>query len=680
MKDLFFPASLTAKTPFELGLNNLRWILAPLTLAVLPHVLHMPLWVTLFFSVLLVWRYVIAQRQWQLPGQWLRLALAVLLLIGVILTFRSLTIGRDAGVALLVGLLGLKLLEMRSLRDAMLLTFLSYFLIITNFFYSQAIPTALYLIIVMLVSTGTLIALNDLTYALDLRKRLRLSTQILLQSVPLAIVLFVLFPRVPGPLWGLPEDAYGNAESGFSDLMNPGSISNLSLSDAVAFRVEFLDTIPAPQDRYWRGVVLWHTDGETWKPGLETPLTDTTLQATQQPVDYAITLEPHNKTWLFALDLPAQVPADLPDFLNPQLLSGYQIKTQHKISQRLKYRLRSYTDYQIIGEDGDLFERRMRYALQLPANQHARTKALAAEWQAENPEPRALVERALSYFNKESFFYTLAPPPLLNDPIDEFLFDSRRGFCEHYAATFVTLMRAASVPARVIIGYQGGSMNPLGNFMTVRQRDAHAWAEVWLQDQGWVRIDPTAAVAPERVQRGLNAVMPGLDSPLGFELDQSSLAMRSWRYLHNSLDMLNNSWNQWVLSYGQAQQLNLLQWLGLERFGYQALVFALLLIIGIILLFVGSWLFSVRRLQQTDLLQAAYLRFCRRLAQLGVERKAHEGPQAFAQRASLALPQQAAQIRRISQLYMHLRYRQSAEKAQQQSFKQLVKNFKLYKT
>ncbi len=677
MKDLFFPASLTAKTAFDLSLNNLRWMLSALALAVLPHVLHMPIWVTLFFALLLAWRYASAYYQWQLPNQWLRLGLAVILLIGVVLSYRSLTIGRDAGVALLVGLLGLKLLEMRSLRDAMLLTFLSYFLIMTNFFYSQAMLTAVYLMLVMLVSTGALIALSDLNHALDFHKRARLSAQILLQSVPLAIVLFLLFPRVPGPLWGLPEDAYGDAQSGFSDTMQPGSISNLSLSDEVAFRVEFFSDIPQAKNRYWRGVVLWHTDGKTWKPGLDAPLADNTLQEPQQAVDYAITLEPHSKTWLFALDVPAAAPSDVASYLAPQLLNGHQIKTAHKVSQRLKYHLRSYTDYRIAAQRDTALEQQMRHALRLPANQHPRAKALALEWQNDNPQPQAIVQQALDYFNREAFFYTLAPPPLLNDPIDEFLFDSRRGFCEHYAATFVTLMRAASVPARVVVGYQGGGMNPLGNFMTVRQRDAHAWAEVWLQDQGWVRVDPTAAVAPERVQQGLNGMMPELNNPLGFQLEQSSLVMRSWRYLRNSLDVMNNSWNQWVLSYGQAQQYHLLQWLGLERFGYQALVFALLLMIGIILLFVGLWLFSVRRLQQTDSLQAAYLRFCRRLAKLGVERKAYEGPQAFAQRASLALPQQAAQIRQISQFYVQWRYRQRAEKAQQQHFKQLVKRFKI---
>jgi len=675
IKDLFFPASVTAKTAFDISLNNLRWIMTALILAVLPHVLHMPIWVTLFFGGLLVWRYAATQRNGYLPGQWMRLGLALILVIGVILSYRSLTIGRDAGVALLVGLLGLKLLEMRSLRDAMLLTFLSYFLIITNFFYSQAIPTALYLIIVMLVSTGTLIALSDLNHALDLRKRLKLSTQIVLQSIPLAIALFVLFPRIPGPLWGLPEDAYGSAESGFSDSMNPGSISNLSLSDEVAFRVTFDGEVPAPSERYWRGVVLWHTDGETWEKGFGFPLKNDILQNPQKPVDYTITLEPHNKTWLFALDLPADIPADVPNYLAPQLLNGYQIRTAHKVSQRLKYRLRSYTDYQISAKDNRNFQRLIYRALQLPDNKHPRAKALAQAWQMDNPEPKALVQRALDYFHQEEFFYTLAPPPLHNDPVDEFLFDSRRGFCEHYSATFVTLMRAASVPARVVVGYQGGTINPLGNFMTVRQRDAHAWTEVWLEGEGWVRIDPTAAVAPERVQQGLNAVAPGLDNPLGIELDQGSLAMRSWRYLRNSLDMLNNSWNQWILNYGQAQQYNLLNWLGLERFGYQALVFALLLMIGIILLFVGLWLFSVRRLQQNDLLQIAYLRFCRRLAQLGVERKAHEGPQAFAQRASLVLPEQAAQIRHISQLYIQLRYRRKAEIKQHQQFNQLVKSF-----
>ncbi len=676
MKDLFFPASLTAQTPFHLPLDTLVWILVSLGLAVLPHTLHLPIWITLWFVLLLLWRYLISRQHWHLPGTWLRMGLVVLLLMGVLLSFRSLTIGRDAGVALLVGLLGLKLLEMRSLRDAMLLTFLGYFLIITNFFYSQSIPTAVYLLLVMLVTTGTLISLSDLNEALKLPQRLRLASQILMQSVPLALVLFVLFPRIPGPLWGLPEDAYGSATTGFSEAMRPGSISELSLSDAVAFRVAFFSAVPPAEQRYWRGLVLWRTDGETWTPGLELPASDD-LAVEGKAVDYAITLEPHNRKWLFALDLPVTTPTDLPGYLEPRLLSGRQIKTEHNISQRVKYRLRSFTHYTTREQDEDnrYFDRLMRQALSLPEGKHLRTKALAQSWQQENPDPQALVQRALAFFHQEAFYYTLSPPPLNNDPIDAFLFDSRRGFCEHYAATFVTLMRAAGVPARVVVGYQGGSMNPLGDFMTVRQRDAHAWAEVWLQAHGWVRVDPTAAVAPERVQQGLNATDAGLDNPLGLQLEQSSLALYAWRYLRNTLDLINNGWNQWVLNYGQAQQLNLLAWLGLEDFGYQALVIALLVMVGIILLFVGLWLFSVRRLQQIDPLLAVYLAFCRQLATLGVERRAYEGAQDFAQRAALALPRYASQIHGISHLYMQLRYRQAEGAQAVQQFKQRVQQF-----
>ncbi len=665
---------ITLESSFQLPLNTLRWILTALMLAVLPHVLHMPLWITVAFVLLVLWRYIIAQKQWPLPGTWIRLGLAFVLLLGVILSFRSLTIGRDAGVALLVGLLGLKLLEMRNLRDAMLLSFLSFFLIMTNFFYSQSIPTAGYLIIVMLVATGTLISLSDLNQALNLRQRLRLSTQILLQSIPLAIALFVLFPRIPGPLWGLPEDAYGSAASGFSGSMRPGSISNLSLSDAVAFRVEFFSEVPPPALRYWRGAVLWQTDGESWQPGRQFPIDSDALEQYSDPVDYAITLEPHHQRWLFSLDLPQQSPSELPHYLQPRLLTGHQIKTEHKISQRIKYRLQSFTHYRTTSTPNSrTMWRRLHRALQLPPNRHPQAKALAQSWQTENPDPRALVQKALDYFNQEHFFYTLSPPPLLNDPIDEFLFDSRKGFCEHYSAAFVTLMRAASVPARVVVGYQGGNMNPLGDFMTVRQRDAHAWAEVWLQGQGWVRVDPTGAVAPERVQRGLNASMPGLDNPLGLELEQNSLVMSAWRYVRNGLDMMNNSWNQWVLNYGQSHQLNLLKWLGLEQLGYRALTLVLFCLIGMSLLLIGLWLFSVRRLHYSEPIQAAYLQFCRQLARRGVERRMHEGPQDFARRASLALPQYAAKIQYISRWYIQLRYRKTPHTKQQQQFKQAVK-------
>jgi transglutaminase-like putative cysteine protease len=548
--------------------------------------------------------------------------------------------GRDAGVALLVIMIALKLMEMKTMRDFMVVIFLGYFLVITHFLYSQSIPTALYLLLVVLVTTATMIAYSDTNHAVGARPRLRLASVLLMQSLPLMLVLFVLFPRV-GPLWGLPKDAF-SAMTGLSDNMSPGAISQLIRSNAIAFRVKFDGPPPDKSLRYWRGPVLWDYDGRTWTTRKQPPPGAALMTPGGAPTSYIITLEPHNQRWLFALDLPATPPP------SSSISSDFQILAQAPVRQRMRYALTSHTRYRLGASLGD---EEWERALRLPVT-NPKAEQLAAQWRASTNDPRAIANRALTLFREESFFYTLNPPLLGPQAVDDFLFNTRRGFCEHYASAFVFLMRAAGVPARVVTGYQGGELNPMGDYMIVRQSDAHAWAEVWLEQEGWVRVDPTAAVSPSRIEAGIASALPATELPpalIQLDADWLRRARLSW-------DAFNNNWNQWVLGYDQERQMRFLSRFNAGLESWQGMAIALASSIAALLLGIATWMLWHIPHRHCDPSLAAYEKFCAKLARRGIIRLAHEGAADFAARSSALRPDLARQIGRITHIYIGIRY------------------------
>ena len=633
-------------------------LLLSILMVIAPHADHLPPWVSTLCAALLLWRAYLARTGNALPRRWLLILLTVASAGSIAISFRSL-FGRDAGVALLILLTTLKFMELRSPRDAAVLLYLACFIIITNFFYSQSIPTALYMLATLFVIIATWIHLHAQTVAF--RPRLRIAAILLLQAVPLTLVLFVLFPRVPGPLWGLPQDAF--ASSGLNDKMSPGDLSRLSLSDAVAFRVSYNGKPPLREQMYWRGPVLWDFDGRTWTPGITLPGAAPQFTGLEQPVDYTVTLEPHNKTWLFALDVPdnISVPAGLtPDF---------QIVQKEPVNARLRYQAHSHLIYR-----ANLQETRwqIQRALQLPLHFNPRARQLAKEWRANNINDIDVARAALAYFNQKGFLYTLEPPLLGANTVDDFLFNSKRGFCEHYASAFVFLMRAAQIPARVVTGYQGGEFNDIGNYYIVRQSDAHAWAEVWFAGQGWVRIDPTAAVAPSRVKNNLSAALPD-NAALPFMArnpPQWALNLRlNW-------DTLANRWNQWVLGYDTERQFAFLTRLGIESVTWQKMVIGMTiglgLLVGLFALLMLRHLFA----RQPDKVQAAWLRLCRKLARAGSPRAAHEGAQDYATRIAATRPDLAEAMRDIAGRYSMLRYGKAQSEPARREFLKRITNFK----
>ena len=625
---------------------TLSGLLVILILVVLPHLFHLAWWIIPTFFIMLLWRYLIFQQQrgWSFSPT-LQFSLASLVLLSIFLSYGT-WFGRDAGIAFLVLLCGLKWLEMNSRRDAFLLVFLSYFLIITHFLYSQAIVMTLYLGIVTWLITATLLSLSDNNDKLPSIQRLRLSATLLVQAIPLMIVLFFLFPRLNGALWSLPKDAYSGV-TGLSDSISLGQVSKLSLSNDVAFRVKFHGEIPPPSSRYWRGPVLWWTDGYNWQGRIPyyKKMKERPLHPLGEAVNYTVTLEPHNQRWLLALDLPAQAP--------PQgyLSIDHQVLAYNLVHQRLTYQLSSYIHYR-----ADVLKY-YYFGLFLPEGKHPRARDLAKQWLQQNPQPQAIVQRAVQYFNQEPFIYTHTPPLLMVDPIDEFLFETRQGFCEHYAAAFTVLMRAAGIPARIVTGYLGGMVNPIGNYLIVRQRDAHAWSEIWLPNQGWVRVDPTAAIAPERIEAGIDSALPAQENLLGTFLNENSMVVQVWQNLHYRWDIINNTWNQWIVSYNLSRQQQLLGQLGLEDFDWRGMAILLLVLSMTILFLLATWIWLRSSIKINDPTQQIYQRFCRKLARRGLHRHLSEGPLTFANRISTLRPDLAEAANQIIALYLQTRYR-----------------------
>ena len=623
----------------SLSWRHVRWLLVSLALVAAPHATHMPWWTIGLVVMLIAWRAYVGYARLVLPNRWLLLLIAFVATVGVFLGYRTI-FGRDAGVTLLVIMLGLKLLETRTLRDAMLLSFLAYFLVITNFLYSQAIGTGLYMLACTVVITATMTNLNYADAEPPFRAQLRTACVLLAQSVPLMLVLFLLFPRVSGPLWGLPRDAFAGV-SGLSDTMTPGSITSLVLSDAVAFRVRFESEIPRAKDLYWRGPLMWDFDGRTWS-AQSFVYTAPRIAAQGDLVKYEVTLEPHNRRWLFALDLPAVAPP------HSIVSTDYQLYSVRPVNNRLRYDMASFLRARFGAVESRFALNR---ALRNPSRLNPRAQELGRVLRQKHVDDEGIIGEMLGMFRR-NFVYTLEPPPLGEHPVDEFLFSTRSGFCEHYASAFAVVMRAAGIPTRIVTGYQGGEVNALGNYLIVRQADAHAWTEVWLNGRGWVRVDPTFAVAPVRVDTGISAAVPRTD-PLPLMV-RTPLAIL--RQVRQTWDYMANAWNQWVLGYTPERQRSLLANAGLDDATWEKLTAILFVLAGFVVAMFTALALRQLKTRVQDPVKIAYLKFCDKLRRKGLPRDPAEGPVDYARRVERQRPELAPAVEPITRLYVALRY------------------------
>jgi len=647
----------------HLDVRNLMWLLAAMTFVVAPHLPRIPTWISAFFILVVAWRAWIAWSALHIPSRPLIWTLTIAATVGTFFTYGRI-VGREGGVALLIIMAALKLLEMRSQRDVVLSIYLGFFLVMTNFLFSQSIPLGLYMLACVWIFIATLVGFNRIGgRPPSLRERLWPAGALLVQALPLMVAFFILFPRFHGPLWALPQDTRA-ASTGLSDTMSPGNIANIIKSEALAFRVNFEGDRPPFSALYWRGPVLVDFDGTTWRMPQSIAADRLDFARRERPVRYAITLEPHNKTWLFGLEIPASLPP------GAHLLGDLQVRDSRPVTERKRYEMSSYLDYRY-GQRPSRTS--LEQALRFDESRNPRTVALGREWARESRDPPRLLAIAFQHFNRE-FSYTLEPPLLdPRHPYDDFLFVSKRGFCEHYAGTFALLMRAAGIPTRIVTGYQGGEVNPINNELIVRQADAHAWTEIWVAEEGWVRVDPTSAVSPLRVDGGINAAL----GPIGvYSSLMAADPLGILAGLRNAWQAMNSQWDQWVVGYNVDRQRQLFSQLGFPSVDWRILGFWLLVATFAVGGAVTLGLLVRDRPPRREASLAAWNRFCAKLAAAGVARAPHEGPVDYLARVRTERPRCAEMAEDITRRYVEARYGHGASRDELRELARRVRDFR----
>jgi len=600
--------------------DNRLALLAFVNLAALPLYAGMPAAIILLILVLSAWQLLLIKTGRANPPKYILMLCVVAACAILFYSFRHL-LGQQPGIALVIIMCVLKLFEINTNRDAYIVVYSACFVIASNFFYDQSVWLAIYVCALIVVMYSILVSLSDRLHTTRMTQRLRQSAVALIYSLPLMLILFVLFPRIPGPLWGLPEDAYKN-QTGLSEEMSPGSINQLVSSSAIAFRVKFDDDrIPPHHERYWRGIVLTQYDGRTWRKddAPESALANIEYSdpgSAASSYSYEVTLEPTNLDWLLALEYPHTFAGRY------RLSREAALYSEDKINNIISYRIESRA-----GINRSLFAQEdLKYRL-LPVGRNPGTADLASILMEEaDYDARAYITAVLNYFSEQGFIYTLSPDLLGEDAMDDFLLQTRRGFCEHYASAFTYLMRLAGIPARVVIGYQGGVMNPLDDYMIVRQSDAHAWSEVWL-DGRWRRIDPTATIAPDRIEQGITSAGLELNRLPALLVTEFGL-LKDMAFLYDSFQ---NRWNQWVIGFDQERQKRLMQLLGFEQAGASLLVTLLTILLTVFSLLM-AWLVLKGRNRSTDTIQYHYELLCSKLERKGFHRAVNEGPRDFESR------------------------------------------------
>lgn len=630
------------------GRKTTLWVVATLLLAMLPQAVSMPLPILASALLPLAWRVGSEFNGWKPLPAIVRHGATLMALAALFFSYGDLS-GRRAAVSLLTVMLSLKLVECYRIRDARLVVCFSLFLCATQFLFSQKILMPFYgaaTIVMAMVSLAQLqrseawaFQGNPPAVKSSLLSELSFSFRLLALAIPVGLAFFILFPRLSSPLWGIPDTTL-DSKSGLSDSMSPGSIQNLFMDDSPAFRAKFEGPAPASRDLYWRGPVFWRFDGRTWKGGfygknIETPKKP---EASANSWDYTVQLEPNERNWLFALDYPASIPPD------SRLTLDFQLIRKQPVIQLFQYSIISNPRFV---DSPELSGPLRQQALDLPDDFNPRTQSLIAKWQRETPGDEALVRRVLDYFNQEAFHYSLEAPRLGSDSVDEFLFETRTGFCEHYASSFAVMMRMAGIPARIVTGYQGGWYSDLGDYVLVRQSDAHAWTEVWFSGRGWTRVDPTAAVSPLRVQQGS---LGALNAPRHL-LDYSWL-----RALRNTSDIIQQRWNDWVIEYGASRQARLFEPFGFDRMSPAMLVSVLFVVIAAFSAIVFPIVLRIRGPAQKDPILQAWRRFLRRLEKAGVAALPSDGAIELAETAAIKLPSDSEAIFHIANLYTQSRY------------------------
>jgi protein-glutamine gamma-glutamyltransferase len=640
----------------------LIFLLSSIGLITLPHLYHLHFAVYGFFALLLCWRFICIWKPERLPTFPIIFLLIVCGMAILYIQHRGF-LGRDGGTSLFVIALGLKLMEIKTERDLYLINYLAFIVAASQFLYEQSILMAAYILFVCCVLLATLVYINS--YVAQTKTSLKKAAVIIAQAIPMTIVVFILFPRVEAPRWLLFNDEH-QAKMGLSDSMEPGSITNLGMSDELVFRVKFSGAIPPANQRYWRGPVLTQTDGKKWTQAKDLAYQQhlDKMKFSGTPYKYTLLMEQQDKNWVFALDMPTDLPQSLHQNANYQLLAS------DDLDKRTEFKLTSYPTY----NTGYITKTEFKDARQLPSAPSEKIKQLVEQLHGFDSSPEMYINQILNHFRQEDFHYTLTPPLMEDNPIETFLFETRYGFCSHYASAFVYLMRVANIPARVVTGYQGGELNTVGNFLEIKQADAHAWAEVWLDKQGWFRVDPTAAIAPERIEKNIDIarLVPG--GLISYALPGSGQTafnlLKQARQLWNNVDY---NWQRWVINYNNSNQASFLSSFGIDNF--KTMVYWMMTLIGIITAILSLFLLY-QSPKVADPVLITYNRFLKKIAKVGLTKNTGEGARDFAERIKPKLPEVADKIEEITKAFINQLYGKSAT---DDDFKQLEKLISLFK-
>ena len=625
-------------------------ILVSQLLVLWPLFTHLPFWIRWVCLAVITLRFLMARFNKPVPSKWVTGFVGLIGVGGIYMHFGTFG-GRDAGVSLITLMFCMKLLELKSYRDAALVLFLAFFIMVANFLFSQSLLMAGYMMLCMLVVLMTLESLNRPNGGVDVKHLAKRSGVMLLHAIPIMLIMFVTFPRLTEPLWRMPNS--GSGTTGIDDSMTPGDIGSLATFDEVAFRVEFEGEVPEQSELYWRALVFSEFDGLTWSRSEQRVRFDPGIQYRGERRAYKISLEPTDRRWLYVLEMP--------ESLDTQVRTSNELTfiRRFPVNSRLVYSGVSYTSSQY---DLVLSENDRELNTRLPDDGNPRARIWAEQvFEQLGRDPERFIQAVLQTINQQNYVYTLSPGEMLQDTVDDFWFNKQQGYCEHYSSAFAFMMRSVGIPARIVTGYQGGEMNPYSNYMLVRQNKAHAWTEVWLEGRGWVRFDPTAAIHPSRVEVDLSqswAQREQLfgDSVAGLLKDVDLGTIEKFKLYW---DAINSAWQNMIVDYDAESQFNLFDNLGFNNMDFRDyLRLLVILTIGIMML-VAWWL--LRLPEKIDPVAKSYRRFLKALAKLGYEKQPSEGPKDFVQRIIAERPDLKPKLLPILELYISLRSRTTGE-------------------
>lgn len=624
---------------YLLSTKQIFWILLSVVISVAPHLPRLPIWFGFFTIAVVISRWLTASKNIK-PIPKLLIAFITIMLVLAIIYFQGFKLNREISVTILSTMTVLKLLETWQKRDAWMVVTLCYFVILTRFFYSQDLLLIIYLLASVFVITHTLFVIqhDDDTNVIE-KKEIKQTFGLLMTGLPLAALFFLFFPRLGAPIWGSP-DFFGQGKTGMSEEMSPGSISNLFNDDSTAFRVTFDDEQPPNSLLYWRGPVLWDFDGKTWTKNKSETTSKRQVSFIEDgpKVSYEIELEPTGQHHLFALDYLIEAPK------GARLLTDSQLLYKNKINQLGHYKVTS------VLKTFNPYERLSLQALEqlkaLPEGFNPKTVSLMRQWQSLNLSAEELIKKALLMFRNKQYYYSYTPPLLFGNTVDQFLFETRSGFCEHYASAFTIMMRAAGIPARIVTGYQGGIKNE--DYLLIKQSDAHAWSEVWIKDKGWLRVDPTSAVSPERVEKGSQALMR--------ENSRSWHDSNWYRKMGERYDGVRHNWNKWVRDYNAVKQKALFEVFGFDSQNGKSIALVLGIIIISTTLIVLLFLYITRPKRILTHYDKIYQQFLSVFIKQGLNKDNGIGVTAFSETACKQFPQIQMPINEFTQLYLKLRF------------------------